>query len=89
MIRQYGNWLNAKTLLDQIMEPTITHSGENEKHVEIPLPEILGYPVTYYRHEGKKGIKSWAFIINPLTNSAHQKIFSTYADREDKKQLFD
>ena len=82
MIREYGDWQQAKLLLDDLQEPKITQEAQYEKHLNIDLPDILGYPCQYARHKTKKGIRSFITIMNPTTNSAYIKNFSKVTEEE-------
>ena len=82
MIREYGDWQQAKLLLDDLQEPKMTQSSQYEKHINIDLPDVLGYPCQYSRHRAKKGTKAFVAIMNPLTNSCYIKNFGEVTEEE-------
>jgi hypothetical protein len=82
MIREYGDWQQAKLLLEGLSEPKLTQEAQYEKHLNIDTPDILGYPCQYTRHKLKNGIKAFVTLMNPTTSSCYIKNFSEVTSKE-------
>lgn len=73
MIKQYGDWQQAKTILEGISEPKINLTKQDKDGVCIDLAPILGYPVQYAKKKVKKGMRAYLTIMNPVTNGCYMR----------------
>jgi hypothetical protein len=85
MIKQYGSWLQAKSVLDNYLEPSVTMEKDG---ISKNMPDILGYPVVYTKRKSIKGFKSFITIINPIANSCYIVDFNAVVSSVNNSNLF-
>jgi len=76
MIKEYGDWQQAKEFLDNLAEPNVFLDREDKEGISKNMPDILGYQVIYTKRNVKKSVRSFITIMNPKTNSCYVKNYS-------------
>ena len=73
---RFGNWYEAKAMLDRLPEPKVTATEAGQRHWEVRQPDVLGYLCFYAKHRTDEGTVSHLALLNGTTNSVYLKPFN-------------
>lgn len=82
MIKECGDWQQAKLLLNGMSEPRLSNTWLDKKHIDVYVSTILGYQCQYVRHLTKNGFKSWVVMTNGQENCVYIHNFNGVTEIE-------